>query len=1078
MGANLSSKLTLDGTQHNSTLKDAIKEVSKYKREVDSANKTLNDFSKSSQNVGSSVTSMMSAFQSGDFLGFANSARTAATSISSMVPAAGGASAAVSTLGAAIKTALGPIGLIVAAVGAFIGVAGASISKTEEFEGSLRGLSALTGVTGDSLDQMGNEAISLSVKYGAAAKDIVDSMKMIGSQAPQLLSDIQGLSGVTESAMVLQKAADNMTIEDTAKAITTVMNQMNVAASESTGIINTLAAGAQKGAADVLYLTTAIEKTGTQASNAGMSYQELVGAIETIAPKFSSADVAGTSLNAMLIKLTTQADSNFNPAIVGMEKALDNLAAANLTAEEKLKLFGQSGLVAANTLIESRDALKEMTESVTDTTTAYDQMETKQGGLSDSFNKLKSSWDAFLISFGQQPAIKAIVGILQLLISSISAVIQAITTLVQIWNAIWKKIGQGMVDVYNNVIKPTWTYMTNLLMSNALFKGVYNIFKAIYDFIASTINKIKGLWQEFLKWLGLKSDTTIEGDVSSKVDKMIKEQKQNQLEEKAEKETKKTTTHKTKIEFETDSLDALKQKLQDLNKMLTSKKLSLIDVEKTRKEIEEIERLIEEKEIELGLKPKKGSLEYVNNELNKIEERINKLDPTIDSVEIENLKIKKEELERLKDNIEAKINGVTVEGKRFTSKGAEGSLQYAQDKVSYYKQRIQLEVEGTENYQYLAEKIKEWTSKENKIKLKVEADTSNIDPSSMKYITDKVSYYKAQLDLYAYNTPEYENALKELSKWTEKENNIKIGIELDKSGAKTGSLKEIQTRLSDLKAKISLELYGTPEYIKLDKEIKALEKEEHIIKTKIEVDNMSAFDKVGKITDVFGGIDGVVNSFNSLSEAIENGANAWDIFMESISVVESVISGINTVLELCNMLTNIGTTTKTANAAASTAAASASEIEQAADIESVATKSAAVTANKALEASLLDLAAAQIFAAHSSIPFAGVGIAGGFVTAMMSAMAAQHTASKALQAFAGGGIFQGATTIGDYNLARVNAGEMILNTRQQSNLFKMIDHGNGQSIKIEFGDLKVRGSDMYLSMKNYYKSQALLGKNI
>ena len=42
----------------------------------------------------------------------------------------------------------------------------------------------------------------------------------------------------------------------------------------------------------------------------------------------------------------------------------------------------------------------------------------------------------------------------------------------------------------------------------------------------------------------------------------------------------------------------------------------------------------------------------------------------------------------------------------------------------------------------------------------------------------------------------------------------------------------------------------------------------------------------------------------------------------------------------------------------------------------------------------------------------------------------------------------------------------------------MIDHGNGQSIKIEFGDLKVRGSDMYLSMKNYVKSQALLGKNI
>lgn len=1087
MGVNLSSKLTLDGTQHNSTLKDAVKEVSKYKREVDSANKTLNDFQKASNNVGSSVSSMISSLKSGDILGFANSAKSAASSMTSMIPAAGGASGAITGLGVAIKTALGPIGLAITAIAAIVGVTGAAITTTEDFETSLRGLSALTGVTGDTLDKMGDAAVSLSVKYGEAAKDIVDSMKMIGSQAPQLLSDMAGLNSVTENAMVLQKAADGMTIEDTAKAITTVMNQMNVAASESTNIINTLAAGAQKGAADVLYLTTAIEKSGTQASNAKMTYQQLVGAIETIAPKFSSADVAGTSLNAMLTKLTTQANDNFNPAVVGIEKALDNLAEANLSAADKLKLFGQSGLVAANTLIESRESLRQMTEAVSDTNTAYEQMETKQGSLGESFSKLKSSWDALMISLGQSPIIKTVVNILNAVINAVNQIIQVITRLVQIWNAIWKKIGQGMSDAYHNVIKPVWTSISKLLTDNAVFRGIYKIFKGIYDFIIGTIEKIKGAWNDFLVWLGLRQEGPSTDDIiasaqrtAAALDAAIKEKQQKQEEQQEEEDKKtKTVTTKNKIEFETGSLDELKSKLQELNKLLTSKKLSMIDVEKTKQQIKEIEDLIEQKEIELGLRPKKGSLEAVENEISKLEDKLRKLDPTVDFVEIDKIQVKKEELEKLKKNIESQINGVVVQGERFTSKGAEGSLQYAQDKVAYYKQRIQLEIEGTENYNYLAEKIKEWTAKENKIKLVVEADTSNLDTSSLKYLTDKISYYKAQLDIYAYDSPEYKQALEELRKWTEKENKIKIDIDLDKAGAKDGSLKELETKISDIKAKIKLEVYGTPEYIKLNEELKALEKEEHVIKTRIEVDNMSAFEKLGNITAAFEGIDGVVNSMESLADAVAEGADAWDVFMESISVVEAVITGINTVMQVCNMLTSVGTTAKAANAAASTTAAVAAETEAGAEAASITSKTASTIANKALESSLLDLAAAQIFAAHASIPFAGVGLAGGFIGAMMAAMAAQHAASAALQAYAGGGIIQGKTTVGDYNIARVNAGEMILNQRQQSNLFRALDSGNLSVSNTLTGTVvKIKGSDLYIAFSNMDKTKSKIGKKL
>ena len=239
---------------------------------------------------------------------------------------------------------------------------------------------------------------------------------------------------------------------------------------------------------------------------------------------------------------------------------------------------------------------------------------------------------------------------------------------------------------------------------------------------------------------------------------------------------------------------------------------------------------------------------------------------------------------------------------------------------------------------------------------------------------------------------------------------------------------------------------------------------------KIEVDGMDAFDKIQTGLDGFHAIDGVVSSFESLNQAIEEGADAWSVFMAAISVIESILSGINTVMAITNMLTNLGTASKIGNAAASEGAAAAATTEAATETATIAPKTAETVANKALEASILDLAAAQIFLAHAGIPFAGPAIAAGLVSTMMAAMAAQHAASMALQAFESGGIVKGRTTVGDYNLARVNGGEMILNSRQQNNLFRMIDTnrlgGNNGTGQVEF---LIKGDKLYGVLKNYEK---------
>ena len=79
-------------------------------------------------------------------------------------------------------------------------------------------------------------------------------------------------------------------------------------------------------------------------------------------------------------------------------------------------------------------------------------------------------------------------------------------------------------------------------------------------------------------------------------------------------------------------------------------------------------------------------------------------------------------------------------------------------------------------------------------------------------------------------------------------------------------------------------------------------------------------------------------------------------------------------------------------------------------------------------------------------------------------------------AFAGGGIIQGASTHGDQLLARVNAGEMILNGSQQARLFNLLD-GSGAVGGAGMGQVsfKIKGSDLYGSLSNYSKVKAKSG---
>lgn len=219
------------------------------------------------------------------------------------------------------------------------------------------------------------------------------------------------------------------------------------------------------------------------------------------------------------------------------------------------------------------------------------------------------------------------------------------------------------------------------------------------------------------------------------------------------------------------------------------------------------------------------------------------------------------------------------------------------------------------------------------------------------------------------------------------------------------------------------------------------------IKVHIESDFEKSFngfrDNAQNIMGAFDGINSVVNSVESLSNALANGADGFEIFMGVVQTVGTTLQSFSEIITAVNTITELLGATTTTTAA----------LDSAATAQQVANSQAKISANSS-EA----ITNATKSGASLPFPYNIAAIAAG-VAAVVSALAM-------VGSFADGGIVGGNSFHGDKLVARVNAGEMILNNKQQKQLFNVLDSGNvatGNSASV----VKIKGSDLYIALSNY-----------
>ena len=220
-------------------------------------------------------------------------------------------------------------------------------------------------------------------------------------------------------------------------------------------------------------------------------------------------------------------------------------------------------------------------------------------------------------------------------------------------------------------------------------------------------------------------------------------------------------------------------------------------------------------------------------------------------------------------------------------------------------------------------------------------------------------------------------------------------------------------------------------------------------------------------------INNIYSSFANLSDNLDRANNGFEKFMvimnSAFSVIDSVVGIINGVSSVISIIQGIaGANNALSVSSAATAGALGAQTasivaQEAAGATKMASDVAQIATTKALTAALLEQAAAGFFAAHAYIPFAGFGIGAGFA----SSAAALVKSLGAAALLADGGVVGGNSYHGDTIIAGLNAGEMVLNRKQQANLFRALDNGIASNVgggKVEF---EIKGSTLKGVLKNY-----------
>jgi TP901 family phage tail tape measure protein len=295
------------------------------------------------------------------------------------------------------------------------------------YESGLAEVSAITGVTGKQLDDLGKKAKDSAEKFGGSATDSLTTYKTLLSRlGPDIAKSPEALAKMEENVRTLSKTMGNDAV-GSVDALTTAMLQYGVdlsnpvtAQQEMTNMMNVMAAGAKEGAAEVPAIADALKVAGVQAKQSNVSFAETNAVLQELSKGGKNGAEAGTALRNVLAKMSGE-DVLSKDAIGKLDKMgvnmkivsdttlplttrLRELKKAQGDATAVAQIFGIENAAAANIMLNSVDAQDTLKDKIEGTTAATDQAAIMMGTTAEKQSRWNATIENAKIKLGEYTA--------------------------------------------------------------------------------------------------------------------------------------------------------------------------------------------------------------------------------------------------------------------------------------------------------------------------------------------------------------------------------------------------------------------------------------------------------------------------------------------------------------------------------------------------------------------------------------------------------------------------------------------------------------------------------------------------
>lgn len=371
-----------------------------------------------------------------------------------------------------------------------VGVAAAKVGG--DFEAQMSRVKAISGATGDTFEQMKQQAIDLGAKTAFSAKESAAGMENLASAGFSAQEIMKAMPGLLDLAAV--SGGDvALASENTA----TALRGFGLEASEAGHVADVFARAAADTNAEVGDMGEALKYVAPVANSMGISLEETAAAIGIMSDAGIKGSQAGTTLRGALSRLARPTKA--------MQDTMDNLGVSFYDADGKMKplktqvellkkafegltpeqqqnalvtLYGQESLSGMMALIDKGpDSLGKLTKSLKDSDGAADDMaRTMQDNMNSSIEQMFGAFEsaAIVIQKILAPSIKKVADAISGLVEKFVSAPESTQKLVVAIGAIVAAIGPlifmiGSVIIWINRVKVAFKALSE---SSKLFSGL------------------------------------------------------------------------------------------------------------------------------------------------------------------------------------------------------------------------------------------------------------------------------------------------------------------------------------------------------------------------------------------------------------------------------------------------------------------------------------------------------------------------------------------------------------------------------------------------------------------------------